>query len=432
MDRFAQQRLVAGWEQERFARAEVVVYGRDWLGAFTVAGLAALGIGRILWLGEPRVAAAPLADWLQADPLPFAGTTITERTLYGEYDRLIELEWHLAGHSPAALVCCCENPASQALCYTFARPRQVRCLVGTADEGGRLGLTPSPTGNAGPQSPVRALGVAALLVDLVRMALCPLTDDLLPPEGPLALAAPDGPPPEGTVVLVGVGGIGTWAAVTLAAMGFRLLLADFDVVTPGKAALQTLKQLFPTARLAAEVQQVTPSSLGALARLEPPPLALLSAVDRAAARLDLQHLGSKLRVPVVQGGTGLFSADCFVQVPSAGLLLDEQLHGALSANAQREAGEQARGLCGSSPSYVAPGMMAAALMTSRLLQLCRSRRLFPALCWRSGSVPVESRSASHVPPEEAIASANEGRDGAERPGRHGHTAPTDRWAKPAP
>src|SRR6266542_6375675 len=113
--------------------------------------------------------------------------------------------------------------------------------------------------------------------DLVRMALCPLTDDLLPPEGPLALAAPDGPPPEGTVVLVGVGGIGTWAAVTLAAMGFRLLLADFDVVTPGnlnrqllfrgpdaadgtfkvQAALQTLKQLFPTARLAAEVQQVT-------------------------------------------------------------------------------------------------------------------------------------------------------------------------------
>src|SRR5205823_2969705 len=47
MSRFDRQERITGWDQEALARARVVVYGRDWLGAWAVWALSSLGVGTI-------------------------------------------------------------------------------------------------------------------------------------------------------------------------------------------------------------------------------------------------------------------------------------------------------------------------------------------------------------------------------------------------
>ena len=75
--------------------------------------------------------------------------------------------------------------------------------------------------------------MAALLVDAVRERLCPLAGGLLPPEGGLGLSPPTASGSVADVVLVGVGAIGVYAAVALAAAygpQMHLQLWDFDHV----------------------------------------------------------------------------------------------------------------------------------------------------------------------------------------------------------
>src|SRR5262249_297889 len=127
------------------------------------------------------------------------------------------------------------------------------------------------------------------------------------------------------------------------------------------AARQALARLFPQVRLSAEVRRVGADYQAELARRKPRPAAPLSAVDNARTRLVMQSVGHGLKLPVVQCGTDLFAADCFTQ-EAAGRLLDEQMHGALSKAAAGEVPRDRPGGCAADPSYVVPGMMAAALM----------------------------------------------------------------------
>src|SRR5262249_5648614 len=104
------------------------------------------------------------------------------------------------------------------------------------------------------------------------------------------------------------------------------------------AALRSLGRIFPRVRLVSEVSRIGPQDAGRLAALVPRPTAILSAVDNAATRLVLQQLGHEQDLPVIQGGTATFAADCFTQTVG-GPLLDDQMHGALSTAAARESRE---------------------------------------------------------------------------------------------
>jgi hypothetical protein len=250
--------------------------------------------------------------------------------------------------------------------------------------------------------------VAALLIDLVREAICPLHLSRKPRLGRLDLVTP-GSNRRGNVVLVGVGGIGVYGALLAAQAGFRLGLVDLDHVeesnlnrqglfTPqdaaqrvpkAEAAEKALLRLFPRAQITSWVTRLDRSSKDRLTAFKPS--ILVSAVDNAATRLVLQALGQELGVPVVQGGTDLFAADCFTQ-EVGGPLLDAQMHGALSEAAVREQSQPRRhGTCAADPSYVVPGMMSGALIAHRMTQALELYHGLGPIRWRAGELPHEQR-----------------------------------------
>jgi molybdopterin/thiamine biosynthesis adenylyltransferase len=401
--RFQRQELIASWNQERLGAARVAVYERGWLGTFVAWALASLGVGTILWLGRNRSATATMASWLLGDPRRFAGSRIHDYPFDAEYGP--ELSWAIDQPAADVLVVCTEDPEAELICRSVARGRFQRCVSGVTSQGGSVSLGLLPAFERSAQDPVPAMIVAAVLVDAVRELLCPLAEPISPALGALRLETPSAPPAL-DAVLVGLGGVGVYAATVLAALGHGLHLVDFDRVEESNlnrqglfsmtdardgahkalAARRALQRLFPHARLSAEVRRVGADFRSRVAALRPKPSVILSAVDNAQTRIVLQELGRELGMHVIQGSTDVFAADCFTQVPD-GPTLDVQMHGALTEAARREGRTERRGGCAGDPSYVVPGMMAGALMAYRLAQVGSGRAL-PPIRWRSGSLPV--------------------------------------------
>jgi len=408
MDRFDRQRRIAGWNQERLEQSTVLVCGRGWLGAFTVWGLASMGIGRILWVGKPVEATDPLANWFLAEPSPFAGTAIHDYPLDVEYGS--ELTWIEAGTRLDVVLACPEDRVAHGLCWRFAAERRAAFHGATGTGGGWIGSTvPVLEGDEARSHPATALVAAALLVDAVREALAPLHGGRLA-AGRLALDPPASCG-DTSCRLVGVGGIGVYVATLAAVLGMPALLIDDDRVDATNlnrqglfraadvtrrawkavAAADVLRSLFPRSRLRAETRRAD-DRIGDLLVRERTSL-VLSAVDNAASRLLLQDAGRRHGAHVVQGGTDVFVADVYTQ-GTEGPRLDEQMRGAMTRGRTQEGARRgSRGAgCAGDPSYVVPGMIAAGLMVHRALAAGRSRDPAP-LHWRTGAVPVEGRTA---------------------------------------
>jgi molybdopterin/thiamine biosynthesis adenylyltransferase len=447
MSLYDRQERIVGWEQERLQHATVVVVGQGWLGTFLVWALGSLGVGNILWVGRPRRSpgACPhrLGAWFLGTPSPFPQTRIHLYPCAIEYET--SLNWVL-GEQVHTLACCTEHPDERILCQRIARDRGLPWLVGSGAGGGWFGQQRLPSPRRRTDNPVASLAVAALLADAIRETLLPLAGGMLPLDGPLHLKP--GPPladcglritdsqtksramspsssahPQSAIrnpqsaraaILIGAGGIGVYVAAALTSLGYPLHVVDFDRVeesnlnrqglfTPedarrrahkSRAAHRALRRLFAGTRVSSEVQRVDASFAESLRQHTPPPGALLSAVDNARTRLILQQLGQDLNLPVIQGGTDTFAADCFTQTP-ASQSLDTQMHGALSAAAEREKDEATRrrrqGGCAGDPSYVVPGMLAGALMAYRFTHL-EDPGASPPWRWRTGSLPVQQRS----------------------------------------
>ena len=413
-DPFDRQRRIPGWNQTQLGRARIAVLGRDWLGVLVVWALRSLGIGEIFWIGRPRPETEGAARFLMARPCPNDGTRILVEPFDVEYGP--ELAWALAGRTPDQFVITTtEDPDELMLGLDWADRNRIPALAGRTSGGGWLGTEPATLVARLPQDPVIALVVAALLVDAVRERLSPLAGGLLASQGWLGLNRSGRSTEQGSILLVGVGGVGVWAAIALAAaLGDRLhlRLCDFDVVATenlnrqalfteddavvrapkADAGLRSLVRIFPMVQLVSEVSRIGLTDAARLDALSPRPTAILSAVDNADTRLALQELGQKLGLPVIQGGTATFAADCFTQTPG-GPLLDDQMHGALRSAAARESRDsRLAGGCAVDASYVVPGMLAGAFMAYRLGQLGQQSPL-PAIRWRLGELPVDSRTA---------------------------------------
>jgi len=143
------------------------------------------------------------------------------------------------------------------------------------------------------------------------------------------------------------------------------------------------------------VRRIDENELDRVKGLRPLPEVFVSALDNAESRLVVQKLGMDLGIPVVQGGTGIFAADCVTQVPG-GPSIDDQLRGAMTAAAVRERSRIRGNGCNAEPAYVVPSMMCGALVALRVLQLYQSRQPRPPIRWRAGGAPVEERSQSHA------------------------------------
>ena len=185
MERFDRQRRIPGWNQQRLQAGCVAVCGRDWLGTFTVWALASMGVGEILWLGEPCQTTTTLAHWFLADPCPFSGCEIFDYPLHIEYGS--ELDWAIGQHKVDVLVSCTEDPFTVTACSTFAQAHRTTFLAGTTAHGGWYGSGIPPHYARHEQEPVAAMALGALLADAVRETLCPLPGGMLPPDGPLGL-----------------------------------------------------------------------------------------------------------------------------------------------------------------------------------------------------------------------------------------------------
>ena len=410
MDRFNRQIRIAGWNQDRIGASRVAVVDRGWLGTFTAWGLASLGVGEIVWIGTPRPATGRLAHWFLADPCPFSGCSIFDYPFDVEYGP--ELGWACSGKPPDALLCCSPSPDAHDICGALAQRHGYAYRAGNAIAR-RKGSTSPTHADDGEDDPIVAMVSAALLVDAVRAIVSPLRDNASAARGDLFIQPSPVTVPL-TAVVVGIGGIGVYAATLAAALGMEMTLLDFDRVEATNlnrqglfgaadvdhrawkaiAAKEALARLFPEARVAADVRRVDETFADTLALVDA--TVVLSAVDNARTRLILQSATKTTGIPLVQAGTDVFAADCYTQT-SNGPSIDAQMHGALSQAAAREQDgriERAGG-CGGTPSYVVPGMLAAGLMMYRALQVAAGRRDLPPIHWRSGYVPMEHRSTLH-------------------------------------
>lgn len=417
-NRHERQEQIGGWVQAAFRSAHVAVMGSDRASTYLTWALLSMGVGMISWIGRPRLIGESLRRFLLASPSLWGGVELIEYPFDVEYGS--ELDWALGQAPPQQLAVLTEDPGAQQLALCWAERLAVPVVFGSTAGSGWFGAGPPLEPAEGSQDPVRAAVVAAVVADAVRERICPLPGGAVPNDGPLGLDLPVEPFHELHVLQVGLGAIGVYSAAILCALlGSRLTLRmwDFDHVEStnlnrqglftaedarkglpkAHAALRSLGRLFPSVRLSAEVSRLGPQDGPRIAALDPRPDVLLSAVDNAVGRLTIQEIGRELAIPVIQGGTSLFAADCFTQ-RIGGPTLDHQMHNALSEAAARERSvDQLRpvGGCGGQPSYVVPGLIAGALMAYRLTQLGRSTEL-PPLRWRSGGIPLETRSFSHA------------------------------------
>jgi molybdopterin/thiamine biosynthesis adenylyltransferase len=391
--------MIRGWDQAAISASRALVCGRGWSGCYTVWALASLGVGETIWMGRPDPATEAFSEFLTGDFAGGLGANILDYPL--EPRRPEELDWVLAGQAVRMIIQCSGRAAAGALAEAAARMDaaylDVSCVA--RDFAGEASLVEAC-------APVPSMLAAALAADEFRHLANPLYDDGGREFGnatlPVAARAR-----AGRALLVGVGGIGAYCAALLAAARVPLTLVDCDVVEHSNlnrqglftaedanarapkagAAAARLARLFPGQSIAALAERIGP---GSEARVRSAAAsAIVSAVDNAATRLALSALGARLGIPVVQAGTDVFSADCFVQTPG-GAPLDEQMHGALSAAAGSER-PRAGGGCAASPSYVAPGMVAGAFAAARALSVLAGAGALPSLHWRSGSLPCERR-----------------------------------------
>lgn len=433
MNRFNRQENITGWDQTRLAQGVVTVLGRGWLGTFLVWALCSLGVGKVLWFGRPRLATQRMAEWFLTDPSPFEGCAVQEFPSDPAYESVLGCAAEGSEGQPHVLVDCSEEHGVTDVSRRFCNRRSnTLWLAGGVSEGGWLASDRGPSRrrecDGDRREPIIALAVAALLTDAVRVVLAPLPDDLLVSDGLLGWEFSLGAAPaasRGAVVLVGVGGIGIYAATLVAACGHEVLLVDFDHVEESNrnrqslfsredainsldkadAARNAIKRLFPQTHVLSSVQRVDSTFGTTLQQVCPNPAALLSAVDNARTRLVLQSVGKQLGLPVVQAGTDVFGADCFTQVVG-GPLLDEQLHGVLSDSAAREdqAPKRSHG-CTVDPNFVVPGMIAGAMLARRFEELLlrpEDSRTWLPIRWRQGSLPCETENAKneHIDLEE--------------------------------
>ena len=403
MERFDRQRRIPSWNQERLARARVLVCGRGWLGCFGVWGLASLGIGEILWLGEPLRDTERMAQWLLADPGPLAGTTIIDYPFDLEFGG--EVEWVAAGERiDVVLDASGERDVDGSL---EARADPARVVRGSAIAGGWIGEGNLPEAHAAPdrssENPVTAMVVAGLLVDAARESLVPLDGGQLV-RGPVGMNPPLGSRGD-RLFLVGVGGIGVYAAALAALLGVPIHLKDDDRVEASNlnrqglfttadvgqrafkslAARDRLRRLFPRATVTADTSRAGPAIAGEVR--DGHASLLLSAVDNAETRLVLQAAARELSMPIVQAGLAVFAADVFVQ-EHEGPLLDEQMHGVMRRAVDQERSRRRSGGCANDPSYVVPGMIAGGLMMHRALQIAGPCRVPGPIRWRAGRLPA--------------------------------------------
>src|ERR1017187_815326 len=256
MSVFARQEIIAGWRQDLIGGSRVLVYGRGWLGCFTVWALTSLGVFEVVWVGAPSPAAASFGGFLVRDHAPSLNALLCEYPV--EPERPPEIDWGLNGPPVRMAIACAAGPARRLLSATAASRGIPFLDVACAARGEATGL----------EDPVPAMMAAALAADEFRQLVNPLPALADRELGGIGFVSPAVAAP-GPVLLVGVGGIGVYCAVLLAAAGVPTLMLDGDTIeitnlnrqglftasdaaaarAKAEAAAERLAALFPSCRL---------------------------------------------------------------------------------------------------------------------------------------------------------------------------------------
>ncbi len=390
------RRAAPGWDQEIISATRVGVAGADLAAAFAVKACRLAGVGDVRWAGAPTPrSSAVISALLPGDPALLSYPYETASAA--------ELDWAL-GTDLHVLLVTSPCPRTQQAATQVASRRGIPILFATTtgDRGWFATSAPPPPSSPPDENAVLALCAAAMLWDTTRELRCPRRG-LLPPDGELlSTSAPAGARPE-RVMVVGVGGIGSWLTAALALTpGQRVItLVDHDRVEPRNLGNQLFTAADATAgaykAIAAQrllqplatgdvclLAQTNRAAAGFQATLADDRAdAVASCVDNAATRLLLQQAARASAIPLATGSIDAHAADCHVQTP-AGPTLDEQLRGQLSHATSAPVPARAGGCTG---RYLAAGMMAAAMVGHRITH-SHANPVAP-MHWRTGRRPCE-------------------------------------------
>ena len=419
MERYAQQALIAGWEQARLTDTRVLVVGHGMLARLVSLLAAAMGFGQIVLMGDGRIAPADQRFLLAGAP---EGASVVRcwaealRRINPEVivehvhdgpcegsvgsilppdvvvDASTDLGWkarvfRLAGGMDASLILCAAGPR-----VGFYRVGKLLSRDLLAFHRVR-------------EDPLVSLALAALVVEEIRRLRMPLGSDDRVAEGsvlvsPEALHCGAGGGPGGSalpedlvsVSMVGAGALGTWAGIGLglAASGpLALTVYDPDGIeathlnrqvlfydrlhAPRAAVLaQRLSGMFPNLEAEGKVEAATEANLDAVCGAD----LVLCGPDTFGTRALLHRAALHRGTPLVNGSTSAFGGDVAVYVPGVSPCLACSLRIDRVARAVAEDEERARCAGVAEASVVTSNALIGALMayeTRAALRGCPAR-----------------------------------------------------------
>ncbi|OGJ21489.1 hypothetical protein A3K73_00805 [Candidatus Pacearchaeota archaeon RBG_13_36_9] len=419
-ERYANHYGIPGWKQEKLQNAYVSIVGgasAPALMSFLAGGSAALGIEKILLtggiIGDARIFG------FKGDIENYIAHLNDNVRVYSHNARISnkdianEVFSETTSRKPQVIVDVSNSSESQYFCLEYGKRNNIPVFVGFSrvnglsffrnsgrepDKLGEIVFKTSEFDNEN-EGKLNSSILASIILDEMRKVLMPLKGDVESEnleynnsDVPIYL--------DKNVLMVGAGGIGTFAGIGLALNGVRnLFIADFDAVEDRNLTRQIL--YYDYDKLANRKKssilcfrlrdisdnfgteksnfislegRITPESLGFLEKHKID--VLLGCVDNLYTRAVLNMLAFKRGIPYIDGRTGKFTSRVFTYVPGKTACLDCQFLGSLKGDAIKELQAKKEGKkkqrehdCIIDPSLLPPNQIAGTLMVQRLRRL---------------------------------------------------------------
>lgn len=370
-ERYNRQHLIEGWDQEKLSKARVAIIGSSNLANYTLASLAALGVGNLEIYDASKVSPERDGEFLLFKAKPGDSKAQALEGILKEINPSIKIKGlsmnlerspmiAIMG-SPSLIMDLTNSPESKetAMQYAFSRgipiisasSDRVSAEIYLADKDLREKAT-LPHYKGVPQSSLTSSVAAGFIAEETRKLLMPISKDEKPAKNLVySLASETRFSKERAdltqedlknkkVLVIGAGALGNFVGLglTLAGVG-NIDLMDFDEVdgtnlnrqilfydAVGKKKAEALASRLREIKPGVNIRSLTERLDQNTKYFEQNrPDLILDCVDSFAVRAFTNYFGLRNKIPIVSGGTNPKSGQVVVYVPEKTSCLDCKL-----------------------------------------------------------------------------------------------------------